>query len=57
MEFTGLSQVVLVVKNPPAKAGDTRDVVRKMVIHFSSLAWKVSWTRGAWWAIVPGVGL
>ena len=28
---------------------------RKMAIHHNILAWRVSWTRGAWWAIVQGV--
>ena len=45
--------VVLVVKNSPASAGDTRDGVRslgqedtleeEMVSHFSILAWKIPW--------------
>ena len=45
------SQVALVVKNPPANAGDTRDVglipgsentlEGGMATHFSILAWKI----------------
>ena len=27
----------------------------KMITHSSILAWKFSWTRGAWWATVHGV--
>ena len=53
------SQVVLVVKNPPASAGDlVRDSVlipgvgrspgETMTIHFSILAWRIPWTE------VPG---
>ena len=51
----GASQMVLVVKNLPANAGDTRDVssIPKSGIspglvsgnHSSSLAWKISWTE------------
>jgi len=51
----GASQVVLVVKNPPANAGELRDVVsisgpgrsleEGMSIHSSILAWRISWTE------------
>ena len=46
------SQVVLVVKNPPANAGDARDVCflgqgdpleKEMATHSSILAWRIPW--------------
>ena len=49
----GVSQVKLVVKNPPANAGDVRDVgsipdgdplVEGMAAHSSILAWRTPWT-------------
>ena len=53
------SQMALVVKNPPANAGDTRvedsmpggeqTVEEEMAIHSSILAWKNPMDRGAWW--------
>ena len=49
------SQVVLVVRNPPPKAGDTQDADlipglgrspgEKMAIHSSFLAWRIPWTE------------
>ena len=49
--------MVLVVKNPPAKAGDGRDLdsipgsedplEEGMATHSSILAWKIPWTE-AW---------
>ena len=49
------SQMVLVVKNPPANAGDIRDVGsipglgrslgEGMVTHSSILAWRIPWTE------------
>ena len=51
----GASQVVLVVKNPIANAGDIRDGVRSlgqeesweegMATHSSSLAWRIPWSE------------
>ena len=48
-------QVVLVVKNLPANAGDIRDVVQplgwedpleeEMAIHSRILAWRIPWTE------------
>ena len=48
-------QVALVVKNPPANAGDVRDagsipgwedpLEEGMVIHSSILAWRIPWTE------------
>ena len=48
-------QVVLVVKNLPANAGDIRDTVRSlgweepleegMATHFSILVWRIPWTE------------
>ena len=45
----------LVVKNPPANAGDVRDAVRLlgredsleegMATHYSFLAWRIPWTE------------
>ena len=53
--FTWASQMVLVVKNPPANAGDIRDMgltqgwedslEEDMVTHSSILAWRISWTE------------
>ena len=39
------SQVVLVVKNLPANAGDVRDTGSIMAVHSSILAWRISWTE------------
>ena len=45
------SQVALVVKNPPANAGDARDACREdpleggMSTHSSVLAWRIPWTE------------
>ena len=49
------SQVALLVKNPPADAGDTRDAVQslggedpleeEMATHSSILAWRIPWTK------------
>ena len=49
------SQVALVVKNPPANAGDIRDAVRslgqedpleeEMATHSSIHAWRIPWTE------------
>ena len=51
MGFPGGSEV----KNPPASAGDTRDMglilgqedllEEEMATHFSILAWKIPWTE------------
>ena len=61
--FLWASQVVLVVRNPPAK--DTGDVgsipglgnplKEGMATHSSILAWRIPMDRGAWWATVYGV--
>ena len=50
-----VTQVVLVVKDLPANAGDTRDVgsipesgrslEEEMATHSSILAWKIPWTE------------
>ena len=55
--YDGASQVVLVVKNPPANAGDIEMWVRslggenplekEMAIHSSILAWRIVWTEEA----------
>ena len=59
------SQMALVVKNLPAKAGDIRDMglvpgledflEEGMATHSSILAWKIPMDRGAWWATVHGL--
>ena len=59
------SQVALVVKNPPACAGDVRDAgsipgsrrspEEEMATHSSILAWRIPTDSGAWWATVHGV--
>ena len=51
----GVSQVVLVVKNPSANAGDIRDegsipgggdpLKEGMTTHSSILAWEIQWTE------------
>ena len=64
----GVSQVALVVKNPPANVGDVRDVgsipgsgrslEEEMATHSSILAWRTLWKEGgAWWAAVCGVAM
>ena len=50
-----VSQVVLVMKNPPANAGDVRDISSipgwgrspggGMATHSSILAWRIPWTE------------
>ena len=60
----GASQVAL-VKNPPANAGDLRDVGRSlgqedpleegMATHSSSLAWEIPWTEEPVW--LQSIGL
>ena len=57
------SQVVLVVMNSPANAGDTGSIpVREnpleenVATHSNILAWRIPWTRGGtWWTIVHRV--
>ena len=56
------SQVVKLVKNPPANAGDTdltpesgRSPEEEMATHSSILAWKNPMDRGVWCATVHGV--
>ena len=54
-EVPGASPVALLVKNPPANAGDARDAVwslsgedpleKEMATHSSSLGWKIPWTE------------
>ena len=52
--FPRASQVVLVVKNLPAKAGDMRHrfdpweepLEEEMASHSSILAWRIPWTEG-----------
>jgi len=53
----GACQVAIVVKNPPANAGDLRDTglipglgrspEERDATHFSILAWRISWTEEA----------
>ena len=50
------------VENPPTNAGDTGSIrgsedplEKESTTHSSILAWKIPWTRGAWWATVHGV--
>ena len=54
MFYETQSQVVLVVKNPPANAGDKKmqawlmgredPLEKQMATHSSVLAWKIPWT-------------
>ena len=63
--FVGASQVVLVIKNLPANAGDIRDtgsipglgdaLEEGTTTHSCILAWRIPMDRGAWWATVHGV--
>ena len=63
--ITMASQVMLVIKNLPANAGDTEDEglipgsgrfpEEGMTIHSSILAWRIPTDRGAWQAIVHRV--
>ena len=56
LDLNGASQVAVVVTNPPANAGDARDLgsilgqedplEKGMATHSSNLAWKISWTEG-----------
>ena len=66
-----VSQVELVVKNPPANAGDIGDAGSTpgsgrslgwedpledvMGTHSSILAWRIPMDRGAWWATIHRV--
>ena len=52
--YPGASQVVLVVKNPSASAGDVRDMglipgredpLEDKATHSSTLVWRISWTE------------
>ena len=53
--LSGDSQVIVVVKNPPANAGDSGDLVwipgsrtsleKEMATHSSVFAWKIQWTE------------
>ena len=56
------SQVALVVKNPPANAGDTGlipglgdPLEEGMATHSSILAWRIPMDRGTWQATVHRV--
>ena len=61
----GAPQVALEVKNPPANAGDTRDMgsipggkdplEEGTANHSSVLAWRIPMDRGAWRATVHEV--
>ena len=40
----------------PVRSLSQEDALKKeMVTRSSILAWKIPWTRGAWWAAVHGV--
>ena len=55
LKFKWASLVVLMVKNPPANAGDLRDagsslgqedpLEKGMATHSSVLAWRIPWTE------------
>ena len=57
-------QVAPVVNNLPVSAGDVRDTGSipgsgrssgvGMAIYSSTLAWRIPWTRGAWWVTAHG---
>ena len=54
-QLTGASQMALMVNNPPANAGDTRDMgsipgledplEKGMATHSNVLAWRIPWTE------------
>ena len=54
-QLTGASQMALMVKNPPANAGDTRDMgsipgledplEEGMATHSTLLLWRIPWTE------------
>ena len=60
-----IPHTALMVKNPPANAGDPGDKVPSLVYedlleegtatHSSTLAWRIPMDRGAWWATVHGI--
>ena len=57
-----LPPVAQTVKNPPAmwetwllSLGGEDPLEQGMATHSSILAWRITWTRGAWWAAVHGV--
>ena len=62
-EGCGPSQVAVLVKNPPASAGDVRDTGSTPGSGRSpggghansSIAWRIPMDRGVWWTIVHGV--
>ena len=57
-------QMVIMVKNPPANAGDRETQIRSlgwedpqeedMATHSNILAWRNPMDRRAWWAVVHG---
>ena len=56
------SLVAQMIKNPPAiqemwvgSLGREDPLGKEMALHSSILAWRIPWTRGAWWATVHGV--
>ena len=56
------SLVAQMVKNLPAIQetrmqflGQEDSMEKGMATHSTILAWRILWTRGAWWAIVHGV--
>ena len=58
----GTSLIAQLVKNlPPVQETRVRSLgwenplEKEMATHSSILAWKISWTRGPWWAAVHGV--
>ena len=62
--YIGVSQVVVVVKNPPVNARDEGLIPglgrspggeEGMATHSSILTWKIPMDRGAWWATVHGI--
>ena len=61
MHVIRTSQVPLVVKNPPANAGDITEAGREdlikeeMATRSSILASRIPWTEGAWRATVHSV--
>ena len=62
--YSGASQVLLVVRNPPPNAEDIKDIrslgqedplEESMATHSSTFVWRIPWTRGVWQTIVYSV--
>ena len=62
LDILGASLVAQRLKHPPAmqetwvrSLGWEDSLEKEMATHSSILAWKIPWTRGAWWTVVHEV--